>query len=219
MRAASSSGVVARLALAGFCALALSACGGGGGAGSTDPGAGSTSNTIANILAFGRPTAPPAPAAADPNAIRLICPDIEVPDGLAALRVGGQDSASVRYQYSLGDTARECSVANGKIGIRVGVEGRVLLGPAGTAGSFSVPVRVAIQRASDQKSEASKVYKAAVTVPAGDTLGTFSLVTDTIYVPYKHEDATDDYSIVVGFDGARPTGPAAAQVQRVRRRR
>ena len=215
MRAHWPVSFVLRMTAAGLAALALAGC--GGGAGSLDPGAGSASNTVANILAFGRPTAPPAPAAADPNAIRLICPNIEVPDGLAALRVGGQDSGSVRYQYSLGDTARECSVANGQLTLRVGVEGRVLIGPAGSAGSFSVPVRVAIQRTSDQKAETSKVYKVAVSVPAGETQGSFNLVTDPITVPFKHEDATDDYSIIVGFDGARETG--AAPAQRVRRRR
>ena len=93
----------------------------------------------------------------------------------------------------------------------------MLIGPAGSAGSFSVPVRVAIQRASDQKAETSKVYKVTVNVPAGETQGSFNLVTDPIYEPFKHEDATDDYSIIVGFDGARETG--AAPAQRVRRRR
>ena len=203
-----------RFLAASLAALALAGC--GGGAGSAGPGE-STSNTVANILAFGRPSVPPAPSAADPNAIHLICPDIEVPDGLAALRVGGQDSATVRYQYSLGDTARECSVANGQITLRVGVEGRVLIGPAGGTGSFTAPVRIVILRNADQKAEVTRLYKVAVSVPAGETQGSFNLVTEPIVVPYKHEDATDDYSIVVGFDGARPT--AAAPVQRVRRRR
>ena len=202
-----------RFLAASLAALALAGC--GGGAGSAGPGE-STSNTVANILAFGRPSVPPAPSAADPNAIHLICPDIEVPDGLAALRVGGQDSATVRYQYSLGDTARECSVANGQITLRVGVEGRVLIGPAGGTGSFTAPVRIVILRNADQKAEVTKLYKVAVSVPAGETQGSFNLVTEPIVVPYKHEDATDDYSIVVGFDGARPT--ATAPVQRVRRR-
>jgi hypothetical protein len=214
MRATRPLDTAMRLTAAGVAALALAGC--GGGAASLEPGGGSSaSSTLANILAFGRPNPPPAPAAADPNAIRLICPDIEVPDGLAALRAGGQAGGSVRYQYSLGETARECSLANNQIAIRVGVEGRVLIGPAGSTGSFSVPVRVAIQRNSDQKAETSKVYKVAVNVPAGETQGSFTLVTDPIYVPYKHEDATDDYSIVVGFDGARQP---AAPVQRRRRR-
>ena len=204
-----------RFLAASLAALALAGC--GGGAGSVSPGE-SASNTVANILAFGRPSVPPAPAAADPNAIRLICPDIEVPDGLAALRVGGQDSATVRYQYSLGETARECSVANGRITLRVGVEGRVLIGPAGGTGSFTAPVRIVILRNGDQKAEVTRLYKVAVTVPAGESQGSFNLVTEPILVPYKHEDATDDYSIVVGFDGARPTA-GAAPVQRVRRRR
>ena len=196
---------------AGLAALLLAGC--GGGAGSLAPGGESTSNKLASILAFGTPNMPPAPAIADPNAIKLICPTIDVPDGAAALRVGGQNGTSVRYQYSLGETARECVLNGGQISIRVGIEGRVLIGPAGSAGSFSVPVRVAIQRVADLKFEVSRVYKVAASVAPGETQGSFQLVTDPIVVPYKHEDATDDYNIIVGFDSGR----TAATPQRRRR--
>ena len=39
------------------------------------------------------------------------CPDVTVADGGAALRVGGPDNASVRYQFNIGDTARQCDPA------------------------------------------------------------------------------------------------------------
>lgn len=208
-RPVSSAAAIAAAALA---ALALAGC--GGGAGSLEPGGESASNKLASILAFGTTSPPPAPPAADPNALRLICPTVDVPDGAAALRVGGQDGSSVRYQYSLGETARECALAGNQISIKVGLEGRVLIGPAGSAGSFSVPVRVAIQRVNDLKVETSKVYKVAVSVAPGETQGSFQLITEPILVPYKHEDASDDYAIIVGFDGAR----TAAPVQRRRRR-
>src|ERR1700689_4981100 len=39
------------------------------------------------------------------------CPDVTVADGGAALRVGGADNASVRYQFRLRDTARQCDRA------------------------------------------------------------------------------------------------------------
>lgn len=185
--------------------LALAGC--GGGAGSLEPGGESTSNKIASILAFGTPSTPALPAGAGANTVTLVCPTIDVPDGAAALRVGGQDSNSVRYQYSLGETARECALNGNQISIRVGVEGRVLVGPAGGSGSFSVPVRIAIQRVGDLKIASSKVYKVAASIAPGESQGSFQLVTDPIVVPYIHEDATDDYTIVVGFDGARSAAP------------
>src|SRR5476649_1536203 len=36
------------------------------------------------------------------------CPGVEVQDGTAALRVGGQSNESVRYQFDITETAREC---------------------------------------------------------------------------------------------------------------
>ena len=195
-------------------ALGLAGCGGGG-AGTLDPGAETASSRLASILAFGTPNTPVSPAAADPNAIKLVCPDIDVPAGAAALRSGGPEASSVRFQYSLNDAVRECELQGDRIAIKVGVEGRVLIGPAGSGGSHSVPVRITIQRAGDQTTEVTKVYKVAATVPPGDTQAGFTLVTDPILVPYKHEDATDDYSIVVGFDGAKEV---KAVTQRRRRR-
>ena len=39
------------------------------------------------------------------------CPEVTVADGGAALRVGGPENASVRYQFNIGDTARQCDPA------------------------------------------------------------------------------------------------------------
>src|SRR5579863_8101076 len=39
------------------------------------------------------------------------CPEVEIADNGAALRVGGPDNASVRYQFNISDTARECDPA------------------------------------------------------------------------------------------------------------
>src|ERR1700760_3245676 len=64
------------------------------------------------------------------------CPDVAVAEGGASLRVGGADNASVRYQFSIGDTARQCDPAGpGEAAIKVGVAGQVVIGPAGSPGS------------------------------------------------------------------------------------
>jgi hypothetical protein len=167
---------------------------------SSAPDAGSgANNAVGNLLAFGTANPPPAPDRSK-QIVKIDCPEVEVLGGGAAMRVGGQDNAGVHYQYSMGEVARECLVDNGQINIKVGVEGRVLLGPAGGPGSFQVPVRIAIRREADQKAAISKVYRIAAAIPAGDTQTTFNMVSDTFQVPYLRPRADDDYTIVVGFD-------------------
>ena len=71
------------------------------------------------------------------------CPEVTVADGGAALRVGGADNASVRYQFNIGDTARQCDPAGpGQAAIKIGVAGEVVIGPAGSAGTFSAPIKI-----------------------------------------------------------------------------
>ena len=52
-------------------------------------------------------------------------PEVDIAEGGAALRVGGPDNASVRYQFNIGDTARECDPAGpGQATLKIGVSGR-----------------------------------------------------------------------------------------------
>ncbi len=115
----------------------------------------------------------------------------------------------------MGDVARDCTRSGNDILMKVGVEGRVLLGPAGSPGSFTVPVRIAVRRDSDQKPAAAKLYQVPATIAAGETAGSFTLVTDPIAVPFLTTHADDDYTILVGFDSA--TKPAAEAAARIRR--
>ena len=71
------------------------------------------------------------------------CPDLSVADGGSALRVGGPENASVRYQFNIGDTARQCDPAGpGQASVKIGVAGQVVIGPAGAAGTFNAPVKI-----------------------------------------------------------------------------
>ena len=118
-------------------------------------------------------------------------------------------SANLRYQYALDDTARECTLDGDQLAIKIGVAGKVLLGPAGSPGSFSVPVRMAVLREHDNQPIVSKLYRAAVTVAAGETRADFTIVSEPLRVPFIKDHAEDDYTIKVGIDeGASADKPA-----------
>jgi len=143
----------------------------------------------------------------------LDCPTVDVIEGRAYLRVGGPENAAVRYQFNLGDLARECepvgvmtSIGPGaQATIKIGVRGQAILGPAGTPGTYSAPLRVTITHATDHKVVFSKVYKVEATTGANQD-GAFEIVTDPIPVTMYRTDLGDDYDINIGFDvgGAVP---------------
>lgn len=165
-------------------------------------GSGSPGNTLANLVLFNSTTAP-APTQPPAPVVNLTCPEVQVQDGTSAMRVyagADQSNADLRYQYSLGQTARECHQANGQLTIKVGVAGRVLIGPQGAPSTFTVPLRVVIRRESDQKPAVSQLYRTTATIAPGDSGADFTIVSDELSVPYLHEDSDADYTILVGFD-------------------
>ncbi len=207
--------VAARTALWCCAGLAL------GGCAATEkliPSSDSVSATFGNLLAFNTTHPGPVPAAAHPGDEPLRCPALEVLDGTSSYRTytgADQSNGNVRYQFSMGDVARDCTRSGNEILMKVGVEGRVLLGPAGSPASFSVPVRIAIRRDSDQKAAVAKLYQVPASIAAGETTGAFTLVTDPISVPFVSAHADDDYTILVGFDSTtKPAGDAVAKGRR-----
>jgi hypothetical protein len=140
----------------------------------------------------------------------LFCPEIIVLDGTAAFQAHAGSpptNMNLRYQYALGDAVRECAVSGDQLAIKVGIAGNVLLGPAGTPASFSVPLRVAIVGAKDNQPLVTKLYRVAATIPQGQAQTGFQLVTEPLLVPFKQDHAEDDYTIKVGIDEG-PEKPA-----------
>ena len=158
------------------------------------------------LMGFGKPTPLPPPEA--PSG----CPTIGILDGTQSQRVmapGGSDNQSVRYQYSLFDVGRECSISGNRIALKVGAGGRVLLGPAGSAGHFDIPIRVVVFSEVAQKPVESKLYRVPASVPAGQAGAPFQFVSDSLVVPMTAGQSGTDYSIKVGFD-AKGTDAAGA---------
>ena len=91
------------------------------------------------------------------TAEELQCPPVEIDEGGAAARVGGPDNASVRYQFAISNTARECApVSTNQFTLKVGVSGRLLIGPAGTPGTYSAPLRVTVH---DENAEEARLHQ------------------------------------------------------------
>jgi hypothetical protein len=135
------------------------------------------------------------------------CPEVDIADSGAALRVGGPDNASVRYQFNIGDTARECDPAGPQqAALKIGVSGAVVIGPAGSAGTFSAPLKITVTRESDKQQVFSQTYRVEAATD-GVTAGAFRVVTDPIPLPLTTLQLADLYSISVGFEGGTG-GPA-----------
>ena len=153
---------------------------------------------------------PPGPA---PKEAPSGCPTIEILDGTQVQRVmtpGVTGNEGLRYQYSLHDVGRECSVAAGRVSVKVGASGRVLLGPVGAAGRFDVPIRVVVFSDADQRPVESKLFRVPATIGGGRASVPFEFVSDMISVPVAAGRTAADYSIKVGIDAGKGDGAPRA---------
>jgi hypothetical protein len=97
-------------------------------------------------------------------------------------------------------TARDCTKANGEITARIGIQGRVIVGPAGAPPSIEVPIRVAVvQGGIGEKVIATKAYKTTVAL-GGEENAPFTLVADDVVYPVPPAAAADSYIFYIGFD-------------------
>ncbi|WP_342359165.1 hypothetical protein [Terrarubrum flagellatum] len=185
--------------------LALGACSSSGSSGA--PSSGQPGNALSNLFFWGSPTVPPAPPL--PEDSDFECPSVTVAANGAAYRVGGD---TVRVQYSMGDTARECTNVqrDGSFTLKVGAEGRVLLGAAGSPGRYDVTVRFVVK--ANEKPILTRVQRQSVVIPAGATQGSFVMVEQGIQVPPNQRDL----EIEVGFGAGG--APAAPRQRRAARR-
>jgi len=157
-------------------------------------------NVFTNIFKYGGTSVPPSQTA---PLEEPYCPTVDVPEGGAALRnppsVTGTATA-LRSQTTLGRLARECTrLQDGSIRVKVGIEGHVLLGPAGAPGRFEAPVTISLK--SSGKTIVSRVRRIAVAVSPGEAQGLFSLIEDDLMVPAA---MTGDYDIEVRLGGGTP---------------
>jgi hypothetical protein len=141
------------------------------------------------------------------------CPRVEVRAGTEAMAFYEKghdgDAAFVKYQASLGKTARECHNSGPNYTLKIGISGRVVAGPKGAAGTVTVPVRVAIAQQLGGVAY-SELFKIPVDVAAPTFSSDFAHVIDQIALqipPDQH-----NFIIYVGFDEGKVAKPVPKNV-------
>jgi hypothetical protein len=162
----------------------------------------SGSGSIADLLPGSSAKAPQTVAGAQPD---VNCPPVEVRQGASTLSIGppGDKSAmSLRYQGDFVREARECSIVNGSIVMRIGVQGRIIVGPAGGPGQVDVPLRFAVvqETPGGARPVVTRFTRIAVAV-GNDGNTTFTHIEEGLAFPVPTPTSQlDDYIAYVGFD-------------------
>jgi hypothetical protein len=140
----------------------------------------------------------------DGPAPELNCPPVTIRAGASTYLVGAPGKQAVgddvKFQASITRTARDCAINNGEITARIGIQGRVIAGPAGAPETVEVPMRVAVvQGGVSEKTIATKAYRTTVTMtPEGST--PFTIIADDIVYPAPSAAVGDAYIFYIGFD-------------------
>lgn len=131
-------------------------------------------------------------------AIATECPPIRIRDGAEFYRsyVGNRtsDPSALRFQTVIDRVSRNCVASNGLITVDMGAVGRVIVGPAGTDGNVTAPLRFAVER--DGLAVFSQRYDIPVTTSASNA-NEFSHTVENVAIPYV---GGETITIWVGFD-------------------
>jgi hypothetical protein len=145
--------------------------------------------------------APPGPTESQ---VDLSCPPVSIRAGASTYAVAAPGKQAVgndlRFQATITRTARDCTLTGGEITARIGIQGRVIAGPAGTPGTIEIPLRVAVvQGGVQERTIATKVYRTSVSMAdVGNT--PFSLVAEDLVYPVPPGATGDSYIFYIGFD-------------------
>jgi hypothetical protein len=213
-------------ALAVLALLLLAGCSGGGGAPAT-----TASTASVPPAPAATPAAPSTPSLKDkiasffsgatqkePQSVTNAQPDVECPfldirQGASTLTFpppppdGSNEAMSLKYQGIFVRAARDCAVVNGQMVIRVGVQGRIIVGPAGGPGQIEVPLRIAVVSApiTAPKTVVTRLIRIPVAIGANDPNVDFTHIEEGLSFPMP-SSSSDPYIVYIGFD---PLGAAA----------
>jgi hypothetical protein len=110
---------------------------------------------------------------------------------------------AVTQRGEITKTARECHVEPGRVVVKYGFSGRVLLGPKGQPGNVVLPVTVTVNDAKRAKITTDSV-NVDVNVGADKPIAYFSTVR-TLTFPIPEGSRPGEFQLVVGFSSS-PAG-------------
>jgi hypothetical protein len=111
-------------------------------------------------------------------------------------RVG--DGLAVMHRGEITQTARECEVEPGKVTVKYGFSGRVLLGPRGKTGKVTLPLTVFVTDAKRERVSTEKM-KVDVAVAVEQPIGYFSFVKSVTF-PVPVGARPGEFELFVGFE-------------------
>jgi hypothetical protein len=134
----------------------------------------------------------------------LFCPPVSIRAGASTYQVAAPGKQPVgndlRYQATITRTSRECNYTSGEITARIGIQGRVIAGPAGAPASVEIPLRVAVvQSGVQEKTIATKAYRTTVQMSEDGSVP-FTLVAEDLVYPAPPGAVGDLYVFYIGFD-------------------
>jgi hypothetical protein len=206
------------------CAIMLSACSGTErlfGSASEPETTASTSPSVADRMSnlFGSSHQASGPAGVG-SSDDIDCPNVDIRPGSSTLTIagGGAESSAMdlRYQATIGRTARECALLGATMTIKVGVQGRLMLGPNGGPGQVDIPLRYAlVHEGPEPKTIVTKLHRFPVTIGPDQTGVAFTHIEEDLTIPVPDPIALQSYVVYVGFD---PAAPKPAPQRRQQRR-
>jgi hypothetical protein len=150
-------------------------------------------------------TETPIPAQLKPPSMDDNCPTADIRAGAGTLALGtkGQPTSAsdVRYQLSFTEIARQCTLVGTTVNVKVGVQGRAIVGPAGAPNEIDIPLRYAVVREGvEPKTITTTFRRVPLSMPPGATNVTFIDVAEDLSFPLPPTEEFLAYVIYVGFD-------------------
>jgi len=152
------------------------------------------------------------------------CPSVDIRTGAGTLAVAGKQDFTandLRYQLTFVELARQCFVDGGNVRMRVGVQGRAVVGPAGGPGQINAPIRYAVvQEGVQPKTIVTRFRRVPVALESVNST-TFTDIEEDLSFPMPRPADLQKYVVYVGFDEAgdrqqpqaKKKAPAKAQAQ------
>src|SRR5260221_2890629 len=191
-----------RVALALAVAGVLSGCGGGSMFGASSDSSPSIGDRFGQLFGSKSQAVGETPAPAVDN--ELSCPSVSIRAGASTYAVAAPGKQPIgndlRYQATITRTARDCTQTGDQVTARIGIQGRVIAGPAGNPPTVEVPIRVSVVQAGVQeKTIATKVYRTTVSMAEGSSVP-FNVVAEDLVYPVPPGAAADSYVFYIGLD-------------------
>ncbi|MBL8883927.1 MAG: hypothetical protein JNL45_12845 [Hyphomicrobium sp.] len=108
------------------------------------------------------------------------------------------DGLAIMHRGEITKTARECQIEPGRVTVKYGFSGRVLLGPRGKPGNISLPVNVTVTD-SKRAPVTGQHMSVDVVVGADKPIGYFSAV-QSVTFDIPEGSRPGEFEVTVGFD-------------------